>query len=284
MSKDLTREAGHCGQAPLLKLEKATVVKNGRRLLDGLSLEIREGEHTAILGPNGAGKSSFIRLVTYQDYPLAPDNGAPALTVWGESLWNVFALRSLLGIVSADLQASFLHRTLPGRPRGLDAVLSVFFASFGLFRHQEITHAMRERAHQALAMLEAAPLADKFIEEMSTGEVRRILLARALVSEPRALMLDEPTAGLDLLARQRFHAILQNLARQGQTIILVTHRLEEIFPEIQRVILLQRGRVLLAGPKEEVLTSSNLSAMFESPIEVRERNGYYTASAVSGEQ
>jgi iron complex transport system ATP-binding protein len=253
------------------------VVKNGRRLLDGVTLEIREGEHTAILGPTGAGKSSFLRLVSYQDYPLARGNGAPPLTVWGQSLWNVFELRRLLGIVSADLQASFLNRTLPGRTRGLDAVLSGFFASFGLFRHQEITPAMTERAHLALALLEAAPLADKFIEEMSTGEIRRILLARALFPDPRALLLDEPTAGLDLLARQRFHGTLQNLARRGKTIILVTHRLEEIFPEIQRVILLQRGRVLLAGPKGEVLTSRNLSALFEAPIQVQETNGYYSA-------
>ncbi len=260
-------------------MHNASVVRNGRRILDGLTLEIREGEHTAILGPNGAGKSSFIRLITREDYPLASDNGTPPLLLFGQDLWNVFELRAHLGIISADLQAHFLNRTLPGRTRGLDAVLSGFFASYGIFRHQTVTETMREQARRALELLEAAHLAEAFIETMSTGEIRRILIARALVTEPRALILDEPTTGLDLLARSRFLQTLQNIARHGKTIILVTHRVEEIFPEIDRVILLQHGRILLDGRKREVLTSHHLSAMFGAPIKVQESNGYYTAAS-----
>jgi len=266
-------------QPPLLQMQGASVVKNSRRLLDNLSLEIREGEHTAILGPNGAGKSSFIRLITREDYPLASDNGTPPLLLFGQDLWNVFELRSRLGIISADLQAHFLNRTLPGRTRGLDAVLSGFFASFGIFRHHIVTEAMRAQARRALALMEAEHLADAFIETMSTGEARRLLIARALVTEPRALILDEPTTGLDLLARGRFLVTLQNIARRGQTIILVTHRVEEIFPEIDRVILLNHGRILHDGRKREVLTSRRLSAMFGAPIRVQESNGYYTATS-----
>jgi iron complex transport system ATP-binding protein len=265
----------------LLKMTGASVVRNGRRILDDLSLSIREGEHAAILGPNGAGKSSFIRLITREDYPLAHANGTPPLLLFGQDLWNVFELRSQLGIISTDLQAHFLNRTMPGRTRGLDAVLSGFFASYGLFRHQEVTETMRQRARRALTLLEAGHLADAFIETMSTGEARRILIARALVTEPRALILDEPTTGLDLLARSRFLGTLRNIARHGKTIILVTHRVEEIFPEIDRVILLDRGRTLLDGPKRQVLTSGHLSALFGAPIQVQENNGYYTA--VSGE-
>ena len=138
-------------------MQGASVVKNGRRILDDLTLEIREGEHTAILGPNGAGKSSFIRLITREDYPLAHDNGTPPLLLFGQDLWNVFELRSRLGIISADLQAHFLNRTLPGRTRGLDAVLSGFFASYGMFRHHAVTETMRQQARRALALLEAAP-------------------------------------------------------------------------------------------------------------------------------
>jgi iron complex transport system ATP-binding protein len=264
---------------PLLHLQAASVVKGGRRVLDGLSLEIREGEHTAILGPNGAGKTSFIRLITREDYPLAPDNGAPPLAIFGEDRWNVSELRSHLGIISADLQAAFLNRTLPGRTRGLEAVLSGFFASYGVFPHHHVTGAMRLQARRALALLEAEPLADAFIETMSTGEVRRILIARALITEPRALILDEPTTGLDLVARSRFLGTLQNLARHGRTIILVTHRVEEIFPEIGRVILLQHGRILLDGPKRQVLTSRHLSALFGAPVRVRQNHGYYTAAS-----
>ncbi|MCX5892766.1 MAG: ATP-binding cassette domain-containing protein [Deltaproteobacteria bacterium] len=277
---------------PLLQMHNASVVRNGKRILDGLTLDIREGEHTAILGPNGAGKSSFIRLITREDYPLASDNGRPPLLLFGEELWNrpplllfgeelwnVFALRSRLGIISADLQAHFLSRTLPGRTRGLDAVLSGWFASYGIFRHHKVTGAMKVQAQRALALLEAAHLAEDCIETMSTGEIRRILLARALVTEPQALILDEPTTGLDLLARSRFLKTLQKIARRGKTIILVTHRVEEIFPEIDRVILLKQGRIMLAGRKREVLTSQHLSNMFGAPIRVQESNDYFTASS-----
>lgn len=266
---------------PLLQMRDATVVKDGRRILDGLSLEIREGEHTAILGPNGAGKSSLIRLITREDYPLAAANGMPPLLLFGQDLWNVFELRSQLGIISSGLQDNFLKRTLPGQTRGLDVVLSGFFASYGLFWHQEVTEAMRLKARQALELVEAGHLAEAFIETMSTGEARRILIARALVHEPQALILDEPTTGLDLLARSRFLKTLQKIAQHGQTIILVTHRVEEIFPEIGRVILLHQGRIMRDGRKREVLTSRHLSAMFGAPIRVRHSRGSYTA--VSGE-
>ena len=269
-------------QPPLLKMQAASVVKNGRRILDGLSLEIREGEHTAIFGPNGAGKSTFIRLITREEYPEPQANGIPPLSILGQELWNVFELRPQLGIISADLQADFLNRTIPGHTRGLDVVLSGFFASYGLFPHQEVTPAMGEQAHRALALMEADNLAEALIETMSTGEARRILIARALVNEPRALILDEPTTGLDLLARSRFLGTIQNLARHGQTIILVTHRVEEIFPEIHRVILLQEGRILYDGRKEEVLTSQHLSPLFGAPIKVQQSHGYYTAVSDAG--
>jgi iron complex transport system ATP-binding protein len=264
-------------EAPLLKMQGATVVKNGRRILDNITLEIRQGEHAVILGPNGAGKSSLIRLITRQDYPLAHAEGTPPLCIFGESLWNVFELRTLMGIISEELQVSFINRTMTGRTRGLDAVLSGFFATYGIFPHQTVTEAMRERAYEALDLMEATHLAQAYIETMSTGEARRLMIARALVSDPKALMLDEPTAGLDLPARQRFLVTLQKIARHSKTIILVTHRVEEIFPEINRVILLKQCRILLDGAKKEVLTSEHLSALFEAPITVHQHHGYFSA-------
>ncbi len=264
-------------RTPLLQIRDATVVKNSNRVLDRITLTIREGEHTAILGPNGAGKSSLIRLIAHLDYPLAHDDGTPPLLIFGEELWNVTELRSLLGIVSADLQHSILAGTLPRRTRGLDAVISGFFASYGLFRHHHFTPVMQEQARQALALMEASHLTDAYLEAMSPGEVRRVMIARALVSDPRALLLDEPTTGLDLMARHRFLSTLQNLARHGKTIILVTHHIEEIFPEIDRVVLLRHGRVLLDGRKSEVLNSRHLCAMFEGPVTVQASGGYYTA-------
>ena len=282
LSPTITPGRPHRSGTPLLQLQDATVVKNRTRVLDRINLTIKEGEHTAILGPNGAGKSTLIRLIAHQDYPLAHPDGTPPLLILGQELWNVSELRARLGIVSGDLQHSILAGTLPGRTRGLDAVVSGFFASYGVFRHHRLTPAMQERGRRALALMEASHLADAFIEAMSPGEVRRVLIARALVPDPRALLLDEPTTGLDLMARHRFLTTLRNLARHGKTIILVTHHIEEIFPEINRVVLLQHGRVLLDGAKPEALTSRHLSAMFEGPVTVKETHGYYTAR--SGEQ
>jgi iron complex transport system ATP-binding protein len=265
------------GSAALLKINHATVIKNGNRVLNDLAFEIQEGEHTAILGPNGAGKSSLLRLISRQDYPLAHADGTPAVTIFGRESWNVFELRPLLGIVSADVQFFYLTRTLAGRTRGLEAVLSGFFASFGLFHHQKITEAMRTQALTALRLMEAGHLAEKSLERMSTGELRRIMIARSLAPNPRALVLDEPTTGLDLLARYHFLKTLRRIAGQGKTIILVTHHVEEIFPEIQRVILMRQGGILVDGDKSAVLTAPNLSAMFGAPIKIRRQNGYYAA-------
>ncbi len=200
------------------------------------------------------------------------------MTIFGRESWNVFELRPLLGIVSADVQFFYLTRALAGRTRGLEAVLSGFFASFGLFQHQKISVAMRAQALTALRLMEAGHLAEKLLEQMSTGELRRIMIARSLAPNPRALVLDEPTTGLDLLAKYHFLETLRQIARQGKTIILVTHHVEEIFPEIQRVILMRQGEILLDGDKSAVLTSTNLSAMFGALVKVRFEQGYYDAT------
>ncbi len=121
-------------------------------------------------------------------------------------------------------------------------------------------------------------LAAKIVEEMSTGEVRRILIARALAADPLALLLDEPTTGLDIVSRQRFLNTVEGLAAKGKTILLVTHHLEEIIPAVQRVILLQHGRVVGDGRKADMLTDERLSALFEVPMQVRAQAGYYSVS------
>lgn len=265
--------------APLLQIDRATVVKNGFRVLNNLSLEITEGRHTAILGPNGSGKSSLIKLITRQYYALARDDGQPIVTIFGKDRWDIFELRSLLGIVSADLHQAFVG---DGERAGLEAVISGFFASQGLATHHRVTLAMRDRAHDALAEVGATHLALKPLEQMSTGEARRILIARALVSDPRALLLDEPTTGLDLLARQHFLEIVRQIAQRGKTIILVTHHIEEIVPEIDRVILMQSGRLFADGPKAKLLTSASLSALFGAPVQARKsEGGYYGAEAAA---
>jgi iron complex transport system ATP-binding protein len=260
---------------PLLELRDATVVLGGTRILDRLTLTIAEGEHTAILGPNGAGKSTLIKLLTLQHYPLPAVNGTAPIRVMGRELWDVFALRSQLGIVSPDLHDRFVHGNSNGTISGLDAVVSGFFASQGVFAHQHVTAAMRQAASDALARVGATRLATATLDTMSTGEARRVLIARALAHNPRALVLDEPTRGLDLVARHEFVERIRAIAQQGTTILLVTHHVDEIIPEIGRVILLQRGRVAADGAKAAVLTTSELSRTFEAPLAVEQAGGYY---------
>lgn len=292
---------------PILELVDATVVKDGRHVLDGLTLTIRAGEHTAIVGPNGAGKSLFVNLLTLQErawiaadgttpgHPSAgappgpppgrPNAGAalgtPPVRVFGSDTWNVFELRSQLGIVSADLHHRFVIGNNEGRIRAEAAVLSAFFASQGILRYSRVTDEMRRRTADALVRMGVSHLARRRLDEMSSGEARRVLLARALVTSPRALMLDEPTTGLDLVARHDFMERVRQIARAGTTLILVTHHIEEIVPEIGRVILLRDGRIVAAGPKGSVLTAERLSDLFDAPIRLEESDGYYYARPAS---
>ena len=264
---------------PLLKITDATVVQNETRLLDHLSLEIAPGQHTAIFGPNGSGKSSLMKLVTRRYYPLARPGAEPVVTIFGQARWDVFALRTQLGIVSAEEQQAFVSgEELTGR----EVVLSGFFAGHGLATHHHVTSEMEDRADAALHLAQASLLADKLMAQMSTGEARRILIARALGPDPKALLLDEPTTGLDLAARRRFLDTLSRIAAAGKTLILVTHHVEEIIPAIRRTVLLSGGKVFRDGPTEDVLTSGNLSALFGEPVTVRHENGVYAAEITRG--
>ena len=244
-------------------------------MLDALTLTVPAGQHAAILGPNGAGKSTFMRLLTLQQYPLHEREDATPIRVFGQERWDVFALRSRLGIVSADLHDCFVHGNSNGAVTGLDAVVSGFFATHGVFAHQRVTGSMRRRAEEALARVEAAHLAHRGLDTMSTGEARRVLIARALVHGPEVLVLDEPTRGLDLVARHHFMERVRAIARDGTAILLVTHYVEEIIPEIDRIVLLQGGRIAADGPKRDVLTAALLSDVFQAPLAVAEALGYY---------
>ena len=245
------------------------------RVLDRLTLSIPVGQHTAILGPNGAGKSTLIKLLTLQQYPLAGDAGAAPIRVFGQDRWDVFELRSRLGIVSADLHDRFVHGNSSGVLTGLDAVVSGFFATHGIFGHQRVTDAMRRQATEALERVDAGRLARATLDTMSTGEARRVLIARALVHSPEALVLDEPTRGLDLVSRHHFMERVRAVAGQGTTILLVTHHVEEIIPEIARVILLRHGRIARDGAKADILTADALSHAFDAPLSVEQSGGYF---------
>ncbi|WP_445393453.1 ABC transporter ATP-binding protein [Stenotrophomonas pavanii] len=261
---------------PLIELDRATVVRGQVKVLHGLSLRIAQGQHTALLGPNGCGKSTFIKLITRELYPLALGDGSVAVKVLGQNRWQVDRLRSQLGIVTGDLSSNLAD--MPGLTVE-QAVLSGFFASYVVPAFREVTDDMRARVGETLAMTGALSLRERAYAELSAGETRRVLIARALVNRPQALLLDEPSTGLDLVAREQLVATMRVLAQQGITLVLVTHHIEEVIPEIERVVLLRDGRVQADGTRAELLRSTPLSAVFGGAITVCEQEGRLTAYA-----
>jgi len=252
----------------LLDFRHVSVVLGGKRVLHDITLTIGAGEHVAILGPNGCGKSTLIKTIARECYPLAEPE--TSLTILGRDTWDVFELRTLLGIVSNELMQR-CTREITGR----ELVLSGFFSSIGVYPYHQVTAAMTEKADLVLDLLEARHLADREMTGMSSGEAHRLLIGRALVHDPRALLLDEPSNSLDFRAALELRDILRKLAQAGTGILMVTHHLSDILPEIDRVILLHQGRVFADGAKSEVLTPQRLTELFGLPVELAQRDGYY---------
>jgi len=253
---------------PLLDFHNLRVMRGEKIALDDFSLRIEADEHIAILGPNGCGKSTLIKTITRECYPVARSESS--LSILGEESWNVFDLRARLGIVSNDLMLSCTSEAC-----GRDVVLSGFFSSTAIYPNHAVDPAKQKLADAALAELKILHLAERPVCEMSSGEARRVLIARALVHKPRALLFDEPCNSLDLAAQQSLRQTMRELANSGTAIILVTHELADIVPEIQRVVLMNRGRVVADGPKEELLQVERLSALFGVNVEMARRDGHY---------
>jgi iron complex transport system ATP-binding protein len=265
-------------QPTLFELVEATLVRGDRTLLHQLTLAIHRGEHTAIVGPNGAGKSALVRLLTLQDRPVVRSGTAPPVRVLGREDWDVFELRARLGLVSADLHHRFVAGNSEGRITAERAVLSGFLATHGILRYGQVTAAMRERASAALDRAGVGHLATRRLHEMSSGEARRVMLARALVVEPDVLLLDEPTTGLDLVARHRFIEAVRQAAVAGTTVVLVTHHVDELMPELVRVLLLKAGRIEVDGPPASTVTSQHLSRVFDAPLVVTRTGDRYAVA------
>jgi iron complex transport system ATP-binding protein len=249
------------GQAEFLDLREVTVARGDRVVLHDVNLSIRTGEHVAILGPNGCGKSTFILTVTCQVYPMV----LPGMHVriFGRERWDLTELRRHFGVVGTDLPGERTAVTT-----GLDAVIAGFFSASTLWPNLHVTDEMRERAQEALERLDATRLAEQLVGTMSAGEKRRILIARALVHRPRQLLLDEPSNALDLAAQRELRDTMRRLAREGTGLVLVTHHLGDILPEIERIILMRDGRIVGDGPREELLTEARLSELFHTPIRI----------------
>lgn len=249
----------------LVFLENVTVLRGQRRALEQVSFRIAQGEHVAILGPNGCGKTTLIRTLNREFYPLLTE-GKPRLEILGRSEWNVWDLRKMIGIVSNDL-ADIVRRDITGR----EVVLSGFFASIGLMM-QRPTAEQEARADAVIRELHIEHLAERWVDEMSSGEVRRLVLGRSLVHDPPAVLLDEPSNSLDFAAQQQLRSLMSGIAQRGKSLLVVTHELQDVVPEIERVILIRQGKVFADGPKQDILTTEWMRKLFEIDLTVV-RNG-----------
>lgn len=258
--------------AALIDIRNATIYRGTTRVFDNFDLTIEQHEQVAILGPNGSGKTTLLKVVNRELYPVLKDDSW--VRILGRSSWNVWELRSRIGVVSHDLQTRY-RSTISG----LDVVLSGYLSSVGIhgMLAGRITEAQKEAAREVMHDLGVESLSDTPLRNMSTGQQRRCLLGRALVHDPDTLILDEPTAGLDLSASFDYLARIRDLVSKGKNIILVTHLLNEIPPDIERIVLLREGTIVADGLKEEVLTEDKLMTTYGTPIKLARVDGYYLA-------
>ena len=248
-------------ETEFLELRQVNVARGDTVVLHDVNLNIRTGEHVAILGPNGCGKSTLIMAMTCQIYPIV--HPEMRVRIFGRERWDLTELRRHFGVVGTDLPGERTAVTT-----GLDAVIAGFFSASTLWPNLHVTAEMRERAFEALARMEATRLAGQLVGTMSAGEKRRIVIARALVHRPWQLLLDEPSNALDLAAQRELRETLRRLAREGTGLVLVTHHLGDILPEIERIILMRDGRIVGDGPREELLTEARLSELFHTPVRI----------------
>lgn len=256
----------------LIEIRNATIYRGSTRVFDNFNLTIGQHEQVAILGPNGSGKTTLLKVVNRELYPVLKDDSW--VRILGRSRWNVWQLRSHIGVVSHDLQTQYRSTT-----SGLDVVLSGYLSSVGIhgILARRITDAQKSAAWEVMRDLGVDSLAHTHLRHMSTGQQRRCLLGRALVHNPDTLILDEPTAGLDLTASFDYLSRVRDLVDKGKNIVLVTHLLNEIPPDIERIVLLREGTIVADGPKEAVLTEENLMATYGTPIKLARVGGYYLA-------
>jgi iron complex transport system ATP-binding protein len=258
---------------PIIEIEHANVARGEKIVLQDLSLTVREGEHLAILGPNGCGKSTLLKTMTCEIYPMfTPEMRVKILA---KERWDLTQLKRLMGVVQAEL---------PGRQTltttGFDAILTGFFSSSTLWPNLEVTPRMRERAEEILVEVNAEALREKLVGEMSAGQQRRVMIGRALAGTSggvQMLLLDEPSNALDLAAQRDLREMLRRLAKRGTAILLITHHIADILPEMDRIVMMCEGKVVADGSKKELLTGERLGELFGGEITVEERDGWFNA-------
>jgi iron complex transport system ATP-binding protein len=259
-----------------LHLAHVNVARGENIVLHDINLSVNAGEHIAILGPNGCGKSTLIKTITCDCYPIVqPDT---TINIFGRERWDLTELKKRLGIVATELPGRHTLTTT-----GRDAVLTGFFSSSTLWPNLTVTEPMQTRADEVLEQIDAVSLANKPVGEMSAGQQRRIMIGRALVgssstgTDRQMLLLDEPSNALDLASQRDLRNLLRRLAQHGTGILLITHHVSDIIPEIDRILLMKDGRIVADGPKSNLLTARGLSELFKTEVHLTQKDGFYHA-------
>lgn len=251
------------------QLHDATVVRAGKPILEIDDFSVALGENLALLGPNGSGKSTFIRLITREILPLYREE--PPVLFLGNPRATLEMVKREVGIVSSTMQDQMtVHLPV------IEIVVGGLYGTLGLPHRGEVPESAFEAAMEALRLLGVDDLAKRDVMTLSTGQARRVLIAKSMIHKPRVLILDEPCTGLDPEGMFYVRKSMRTLAQQGTTIVLVTHYPEDIVPEIDRLVLLKEGKLYADGSKEEMLTGSVMSELFDVPMEVRRYGDYFS--------
>lgn len=253
-----------------LELRGVSVVRGGKYILRSIDLDIYKGENVAVIGPNGSGKTTLIKLLRGDILPYYDEEHPAIMRIFGRERWNLFDLRSRMGVVSMDLQSMFRRDTLVR-----DVICSGFFNSLDVFKNHDVTEEMARAVYEAALMMGIDDIMDREIENLSLGEMRRALIARALVTKPDLLVLDEPMTGLDIVMKSKFRAMFDILIERGVSIVMITHELTDIPASVRRVVMVKNGRIFADGDKDVLLTDSKVSELYGENIKVECQNGIY---------
>jgi len=251
----------------MVELRNVELFIEGKHILKSISWEVKKGEHWAVVGANGSGKTTLLKIVAGYLWPTRGE-----VNILGNHFGSIDLreLRKNIGWLS-----SYLNERIPAQDRAIDVVISGKFASLGLW--VEASEEDKRKAEELLNFMGAMDIAENSYGTLSQGEQQRVLIARALMPEPKLLILDEPCLGLDIAAREHFLMTIQKLCKEknAPTLIFVTHHIEEVMPGFTHALVLKAGGVLKKGVKQEVFTSSLLSKAFDLKIKVGESEGRY---------
>jgi iron complex transport system ATP-binding protein len=260
-----------------LEMRNVSVVRNGKKILDSVNIDIDENENVAVIGRNGSGKTTLIKLMRGEISPYFDEENPSVMRIFGEDTWSIFDVRSRMGIVSMDLQSLFRSDT-----KVWEVISSGFFGSLDVFRNMHLTDDMVKKAYDTAYLMGVEDLLEREVEGLSLGEMRRSLIARALVTDPKTLVLDEPMTGLDIVMSSKFRKMFDILTERGVNIIMITHDLADIPEKINRVVMVKDGRIFADGVKKDLLTSENMSELYGEPIKVENHMGVYRMHLLNG--